>query len=88
MAFLGDTAFFEKNTSQNKRCEEILSPIKKALEKYNYVIANLKCPLTLQRKNVGGKSAYLKGNPEDVKILKYLGVTHVTFANNHICDYR
>lgn len=88
IAFLGDIAFFGRNTSQNKKYKELFAPIRKVLETCDYVIANLECPLTLQSRIIGGKSAYLKGDPRDIEILKYIGITHVTLANNHIFDYR
>ena len=88
IAFLGDIAFFGRNTSQNKKYKELFAPIRKVLETCDYVIANLECPLTLQSRIIGGKSAYLKGDPRDIEILKYIGITHVTLANNHIYDYR
>lgn len=36
---------------------------------------------------MGDKSAYLKGNLADVELLKFLHITHVTLANNHMYDY-
>lgn len=87
IAFLGDTAFFGRNTAQNKEYKKRLAPIKASLETCDCIIANLECPITIQSKVVGGKSAYLKAKPDDIEILKYLGITHVTLANNHIYDY-
>lgn len=91
IAFLGDIALFGKfSTSKNDRDGILkrLLPVKGILKGYDIVVANLETPLTGSVKVCGGKSAYIKGAPEDAEILKYIGVTHVTLANNHIFDYR
>ena len=88
IALLGDMAFFGRMTINNTSYKEMFSPIKEHLQKCDYVIGNLESPLTNHSRVIGGKSAYLKGSPADVEILSYLGVTHVTLANNHMFDYR
>lgn len=88
IAFLGDIALFGKNTVNNTSYRQAFGPIKKILEHCDFVVGNLESPLTNQTKTIGGKSAYLKGTPNDVELLKYLHVTHVTLANNHMFDYR
>ena len=87
IAFLGDIALFGRNTTKNIACYSMFEPIKRILEQYDFVVANLESPLTNQTKTIGGKSAYLKGDVNDVELLKYLNVTHVTLANNHMYDY-
>ena len=87
IALLGDIAFFGRMTIKNRSFRGMLAPIKEQLRTCDYIIGNLESPLTTQKKAIGGKSAYLKGNPEDIEMLKYLGITHVTLANNHIFDY-
>lgn len=88
IALLGDIALFGKNAVSNPNWRDTFAPIKQILDKYDYVVGNLESPLTRSYKTIGGKSAYLKGNPENVEMLKYLGVTHVSLANNHMFDYR
>ena len=87
IALLGDTALFGINTISKGQYKQRFAVIKEHLDQCDYVVANLESPLTSATKTIGGKSAYLKGNPEDVEILKYLGITHVTLANNHMFDY-
>lgn len=88
IALLGDMAFFGRMTINNSSYKKMFAPIKEHLQGCDYIIGNLESPLTTQNKVVGGKSAYLKGKPNDVEILSYLGVTHVTLANNHMFDYK
>jgi len=90
IAFLGDTAFFGVFSTFKNRKEDVikrLKHVKEKLENFDIVVANLETPLTNSKKECGGKSAYIKGIPEDVEFLKYLGVTHVTLANNHMFDF-
>ncbi|XCP85322.1 CapA family protein [Roseburia hominis] len=88
IAFLGDTALFGKNTTSNSKYHKRFETIRELLQQCDYVVANLESPLTSQTRTVGGKSAYLKGNTSDVELLKFLNITHVTLANNHMYDYR
>lgn len=87
IALLGDIALFGCNTVKNHNYTKRLTHIKGVLDKCDYVIGNLETPLTTSDKTVGGKSAYIKGLPENVDILKYLNITHVGLANNHAFDY-
>lgn len=87
IGLLGDIALFGDNTVENKTIEEKFASMKAVLTKCDFVVGNLESPLTKHEHTVGGKSAYLKGNPDNVEILKYLGVSHVTLANNHMYDY-
>ena len=88
IALLGDIALFGCNRSSNPKYKEIFAPVKTVLDGCDYVIGNLETPLTNAEKTVGGKSAYIKGTPEDVEILKYLNVSHVGLANNHAFDFK
>ncbi len=87
IAFLGDIALFGKNNAGDKSYIQRFARIKQLLDGCDYVVGNLESPLTEHGKPIGGKSAYLKGAPADVEILKHLGVTHVSLANNHVFDY-
>lgn len=86
VAFLGDIALFGRYTTKSDY-KKTFSDIKDRLSNCDYVIANLETPLTIEEKTIGGRSAYIKGLPEDCEILKYLNITHVTLANNHIYDF-
>jgi len=86
IALLGDVALFGCNTADSNYREKF-SLIKDCLNKYDYIIANLETPLTSSKKTIGGKSAYIKGKAADAEILKYLNITYVSLANNHIFDY-
>lgn len=91
IAFLGDIALFGKFTTSKNSKDDVLrrlSLVKDALKEYDIVVANLETPLTESTKTCGGKSAYIKGIPEDTEILKCIGVTHVTLANNHVFDFK
>ncbi len=89
IAFLGDIALFGKNSFENfDDFKRRTSSIKTELNKCDRVVANLETPLTKASSVVGGKSAYIKGKPSDVELLRYLGITHVSLANNHTFDYK
>lgn len=87
IGLLGDVALFGKNTIKTEGWKHRYACVLPFLRDCDYIIANLETPLTNSNKVIGGKSAYIKGLPEDVEILKYLGVSHVTLANNHMFDY-
>ncbi len=88
IALLGDIAFFGKNTYDNiEDFKAGIAPIIDVLNDSDYVIGNLETPLTNSDNAKLGKSAHIKGSPEDVELLKMLGVTHVSLANNHMFDY-
>lgn len=88
IALVGDIALFGRNNVHDAGWKVRFSEIKSILNSCDYVIGNLETPLTNCTKVVGGKSAYIKGTPGDVEILKYLGVSHVSLANNHMFDFR
>lgn len=88
IAFLGDIAFlgqFDKSKSNDaaKRMEYL----KDKLADCDYIVANLESPLTSSDRTVVCKSMHLKANPCNVDLLKYLNVSAVSLANNHIADY-
>lgn len=90
IAFLGDVAFFGKFSTLNNNKSDVINRfagVKEVLEGFDMVVANLETPLTQNKKICGGKSAYIKGVPDDAELLKYIGITHVTLANNHMFDY-
>lgn len=88
IALLGDIAFFGKfSIKENKNLESYFKDVSKLLNKYDLVIGNLETPFVKNEKPFGYKSAYIKSEIENVSLLKYLNVSVVNLANNHIYDY-
>lgn len=88
IALLGDIALigrYDRTTSNdvNRR----VSSIRKLVQECDYVIANLESPLTNKKKTLTCKGIYIRSDLRNVETLKYMGVTHVTLANNHMFDY-
>lgn len=88
IAFLGDIAFLGQfDKSQSADAEQRLSYLKEMLQGYDYVIANLESPLTNRDFTLVCKSMHLKADTSNAELLKYLGISAVSLANNHIADY-
>lgn len=88
IAFLGDIALIGRyDLQKNPDVKDSVAYLKKILEKYDYVVANLESPLTEKENTIVCKSMHLKSPVINVEILKYLGIDAVTVANNHIMDY-
>lgn len=89
IAFIGDIGLFGCNSNLSyKKIVERFGTVRNILKDCDYIVGNLETPLTEKKKTCGGKSAYIKGQCSDVEILSFLGVTHVSLANNHIFDFR
>lgn len=88
IALLGDIALIGNyDLSINQGAYLRLRTLKKELEKYDYVVANLESPLTSLVESFIPKSMHLRSNPINVDILRYLNIDAVTIANNHINDF-
>jgi gamma-polyglutamate biosynthesis protein CapA len=88
IALLGDIALFGKNDLvTNTNLYEYYKLVAEYLSGFDLVVGNLETPFSSTNKTYGGKSAYIKSNPRNVEILKYLNVSAVNLANNHIYDY-
>lgn len=90
IAILGDVALIGKYSIENNKIEKIkkrFSQIKPILDTSDYIIANLETPFTTINETKEAKTLALKTNPMNIEILKYLGVTAVSLANNHFFDY-
>ena len=88
IALIGDIALYGKFSTSNKEIFNYLYSIKKVLSECDYVIGNLETPFADKRmRPYGHKSAHIKAKPDNIKILKYLGVNAVCLANNHTFDY-
>lgn len=87
IALLGDMGFYGKYSLDNEEIYEYFSDVALKLEEFDYVIGNLETPFTTSNKVKGSKSAYIKSEPENIKLLNFLNVNVVNLANNHIFDY-
>ena len=88
IALLGDIALIGKyDLSVNRNAYDNIKFVKEAVDDCDFVIGNLESPLTTEVHTKTCKGAYLRSNPINAGCLKYMGVTHVTLANNHIFDY-
>lgn len=88
IALLGDIALIGRydianDANVNARVEYIRELVKDC----DFVIANLESVLTDRTYTFACKGAYLRSNAKNVETLRYMGITHVTLANNHIHDY-
>jgi poly-gamma-glutamate synthesis protein (capsule biosynthesis protein) len=88
IALLGDVAFFGKySIVNNSQVFEYFKDTKSMLGKYDYVVANLETPFASGKEKYGYKSAYLFSEIQNIALLKYLGISVVNLANNHIFDF-
>ena len=88
IALLGDIAAFGKYCLRNdKNLLNYFDDIKKYLSIFDLVIANLEAPFVVDEKPISGKSATVYAHPKNIELIKYLGITHLNLANNHIGDY-
>lgn len=88
IALVGDIALYGKYSTCNKSIFKYLDSIKEVLSQCDYVIGNLETPFAEDKtRHYGHKSAYIKASPDNVSILKHLGINAVCLANNHTFDY-
>lgn len=87
VALIGDIGLFGRHTMTNERHVDVFSGVSRFLANHDLVIGNLETPMATVDKRYGGKSAYIKAKPADVEMLKYLNVSCVSLANNHIMDF-
>lgn len=88
IALLGDIGFFGKySLERNKDIKNYFRAVSKHLNKYDLVIGNLETPFASGLNPKLIKSACLGSMDKNVELLKYLNVTVVNLANNHLYDY-
>lgn len=88
IALLGDIALIGLfDYTRSKDVLKRIEPIRQLVSDCDYVICNLESPLTNKTKTMICKGAYLRADPCNVEVLKAIGITHVTLANNHVFDY-
>ena len=88
IALLGDIAFFGRfSLTNNNNLKEYFKEVSEVLKNYDLVIGNLETPFVKSDKPFGYKSAHIKSDPINIKLLKYLSVHIVNLSNNHIYDF-
>jgi len=88
IALLGDIAFFGKfSISNNSSLKNYFKQASELLSMYDLVVGNLETPFVQNSKPYGYKSAYIKSNPENIELLKFLNVGMVNLSNNHMYDF-
>ena len=66
--------------------EDAFSSAKSVLDGSDLVFGNLESVLTFSTRDTG-KSIHFKGDPARVDVLRFLGFTDLSVANNHVDDY-
>ena len=88
IALLGDVAFYGKFCIKQGKPKEYFHKTAEILKTFDYVVLNLETPFAnINAKKFGSKSAYISSIPENIELLKYLGVNAVCLANNHMFDF-
>lgn len=88
IAFVGDIALFGRmSLDNNPFLLEYFRDVSGYLKKMDLVIGNLESPFSIAQKTHGAKSAYLFSSPKNIEVLKWLNISAVTLANNHMFDY-
>lgn len=88
IALLGDIALFGRYClRKNPNVLSHFDAVRNFLGDYDVIVGNLETPFSDSERPAGWKSAHIRSHPANADLLKYLGVTHVTLANNHVADY-
>lgn len=88
IALLGDMALIGRyDTTCDKTVSERIKKVAEKIHDCDFAIANLESPFTSKKKTRVCKGVYLRSDPANVSVLKEMGITHVTLANNHTFDY-
>lgn len=73
---------------ENANYDQVLSEVKPIIEKADYSIINLECPVTKGiEKPIEKKGPNLQCSEKGVEAIKWAGFDSVTLANNHFLDY-
>ncbi len=90
IAFLGDVALigkFDRFAKNERLMKDYFTEVKQFLDECDYTVINLEAPFTSLMQTREAKSVPLRANPENIEILKYIGVDAVSMANNHAFDF-
>ena len=82
--FVGDIFFGRSNMSSIK--ESHIHDISSGAAPVA-VVGNLEGPITSTGVKIAKNGPHLRNPPSRCQVLKELGITHVSLANNHICDF-
>lgn len=61
--------------------------VKESVNDADFVVCNFECPATNETKPIKKCGPSLKAKPQDLKMLKNVGVSAISLSNNHILDY-
>ena len=88
IALLGDIAPFGRYCLyKDKKLLAHFDKVKNYLSSFDIVVGNLEAPFVINEHPIGGKSATVSAHPDNIELLKYIGLTHLNLANNHIGDF-
>lgn len=88
IALLGDIALIGQfDVTHNEAAVQNVKAVREIVSDCDFVIGNLESPLTAKTHTSVCKGAYLRSDPRNISVLKQMGVTHVSLANNHTYDY-
>jgi poly-gamma-glutamate synthesis protein (capsule biosynthesis protein) len=88
VALLGDMAFYGKySVDAGPGVFRYFDEVREYLAGFDHVVGNLETPFCVGLKPKGQKSAYISSSPKNVELMKYLNISAVNLANNHIFDY-
>lgn len=88
IAFIGDIALFGKlSLVNNAQLKEYFEDVSNLLSEEDFVVGNLETPFSRKKKTHGAKSAYICSDVENIEVLKWLNISAVSLANNHMFDY-
>lgn len=88
IALLGDVCLTGKfDLESNPEAFRLFDQTRRLLVGYDIVLANLESPFTDQTSSRICKAIHIKSPTVNIHLLRYLGVTAVSLANNHMFDY-
>lgn len=88
IALLGDMAFFGKySLDRGEKTLNYFQRVAEHLAGFDVVVGNLETPFGEGLIAKGPKSAYICASLRDIELLRYLNVSIVNLANNHLFDY-
>ena len=88
IALLGDIAPFGRYcVNRNPGSLDLFDEVAAFLRSHDLVVGNLETPFAENQSAAGAKSAHIHAHSDSARLLKHLGITHVTLGNNHIADY-
>lgn len=88
VALFGDASFHGKyDISKSSDAIGYFETVQDISKSCDFSILNLESPLTERTHTMVCKGAYLRSSIKTAGLLREIGITHVSLANNHIFDY-